>query len=55
MLNYYKNTDHGYSIVISFWHIQLNLVDSNTVKPIYSVFRSVLSGPVFILLILIKK
>ena len=27
--------------------VQLNLVDPNTVYPIYSVFRSVLSGPVF--------
>ena len=27
--------------------IQLNLVDTNTAYPNYSVFRSVMSGPVF--------
>ena len=41
------------SISYLFWacfaikYVQLNLVDPNTVYPNYSVFRSVLSGPVF--------
>jgi len=34
-------------IISYLYQLQLNLVDPNTVYPNYSVFRSVLSGPVF--------
>ena len=34
-------------ISVRIWHIQLNLIDPNTVGPNYSIFRMDYSGPVF--------
>jgi len=41
------NPTYGHLCHASTNNIQLNLVDPNTVYPNYSVFRSVLSGPVY--------